>query len=75
MFDSEIKVKIDFDSRPESNDPENLSMAIFVLQDIRKAFEKVGGCYDDEILALRDAENILAKVSRCEVFWKKENKL
>lgn len=68
MFTSDIKVKIDFDARPESNDPENLSTAIFVLQNVREAFEKVGGCYDDEILAIRDAENILAKIGRCEVF-------
>lgn len=68
MFSSDIKVKINFDTRPESNDPENLSASIIVLQEVRKAFEKVGCGYEDEISVLRDAENILAKVDRCEVF-------
>lgn len=68
MFSSDIKVKIDFDARPESNDPENLSTAIFVLQDVRAAFEKADCGYEEEILALRDAENILAKIGRSEVF-------
>lgn len=68
MFSSDIKVKIDFDARPESNDPENLSTAIIVLQDVREAFEKAGSYCETEIDILRDAENILAKVGRSEVF-------
>lgn len=68
MFSSDIKVKIDFDARPESNDPENLSTAIFVLQNVREAFEKAGAYCENEIDILRDAENILAKVGRSEVF-------
>ena len=68
MFDSEIKVKINFDARPESNDPEDLSTAILVLQDIRFAFEKAGSYCRTEIDALKAAEHILSEISRDEVF-------
>ena len=68
MFDSEIKVKINYDARPESNDPENLATAIFVLQDVRAAFEKAGTCCETECGILEDAERILSEISRNEVF-------
>lgn len=68
MFTSDIKVKIDFDIRPESKDPEKLSTAIFVLQNVREAFEKAGTCCKMEVDILKDAEKILDKVDRGEVF-------
>lgn len=74
MFSSDIKVKIDFDSRPESNDPENLSTAIFVLQDVQTAFGKAGSYCETEIHTLKAAEDILSRIGKGEVFQGKENK-
>lgn len=68
MFTSDIQVKINFDTRPESDDPEKLSTAIFVLQDIREAFEKAGDYCETEIDILKDAECILSRVGKGETF-------
>ena len=66
MFDSNIKVKINFDK--ESQDPVDLSVAIGTLQDIRYAFEKAGNYCETEIETLKAAEHLLNEIQRGEVF-------
>ncbi len=68
MFDSEIRLRINYDVNPESKEAEDLAKAIFVLQDVRFAFEKAGTYCETEIEQLKAAEDILSRVGRGDTF-------